>query len=111
LAHSKCPNQFPHGLLYSAHFEKILGYCKVISRKLKNLGHSKCPYNIPGFFQNVLNTVNHGETGWGILNAPIGKTTRTFFQKIQGLPTYYLIRTLWSHHLGNFECTEQLLFE
>jgi len=31
----------------------------------------------------------------------------TFFGKIQGLPTDYLIRTLWSHDLESCECTEQ----
>jgi len=31
----------------------------------------------------------------------------TFFGKILGLPTDYLIGTLWSHDLGNCEHTEQ----
>ena len=41
-----------------------------------------------------------------IANEPLGNITSTFFGKIQGEPTNYLIRTLWSHDLEHCKCTE-----
>ena len=41
-----------------------------------------------------------------IANEPLRNTTSTFFGKLQGEPTDYLIRTLWSHDLEHCECTE-----
>ena len=40
------------------------------------------------------------------VNEPSGKTVGTFFGKIQGVPTDYLIRTLGSHRPENCECTD-----
>ena len=41
------------------------------------------------------------------MNEPLGNIMGTFFGKILGLPTDHLIGTLWSHDLGNCECTER----
>ena len=41
-----------------------------------------------------------------IANEPLGNITSTLFGKIQGEPTDYLIRTLWSHDLEHCKCTE-----
>ena len=50
-----------------------------------------------------------GNTGKYTLNEPLWNITGTFFGKIQGLPTDYLIRKPWSCDLGNCECTEHFL--
>jgi len=52
---------------------------------------------------------NHtaGNTVKYTVNEPLGNIMGTFFGKIPGLPTDYLIGTLWSHDLGNWEHTEQ----
>jgi hypothetical protein len=42
-----------------------------------------------------------GKTVKSTVNEPFGKTMGTFFGKIQGVPTGYLIGTPWSHHLEN----------
>jgi hypothetical protein len=43
------------------------------------------------------------------VNEPFGKTMGTFFGKIQGVPTGYLIGTPWSHHLENCKCANHFL--
>ena len=45
-----------------------------------------------------------------IPSEPFGNTAVTFFGKIQDVPTYYLIRTSWSHDLVRSECTSHFLW-
>jgi hypothetical protein len=40
------------------------------------------------------------------VNDLFGRTVGTFFGKIQGVPTDYLIRTPWSNRPENHECTD-----
>jgi len=56
-------------------------------------------------------TVNHadGNTAKYTVNEPPRNIMGTFFGKIQGLPTDYLIRTLWSHDLEHCKCTRHFL--
>ena len=73
------------------------------------------PWNIFGtLFWFVLNFTgwehhNHtaGNTAKYTVNEPIRNIMGTFFGRIQGLPTDYLIKTLWSYDLENCECTKQ----
>ena len=62
------------------------------------------------FFLNFTDWEHHnptdGNTAKNIVNEPLGNIMGTFFGKIQGLPTDYLIGTLWSHDLENCECTD-----
>jgi hypothetical protein len=48
-----------------------------------------------------------GDIAKDTVNEPLGNIMGTFFGEIHGLPIDYLIRTLWSHDLGNCEHTEQ----
>ena len=54
---------------------------------------------------------NHttGNTAKYTVNEPLGNIMGTFFGKILGLPTDYLIGTLWSHDLEHCECTGHFL--
>ena len=51
-----------------------------------------------------------GNTAKYTVNEPLGNITGTFFGKIQGFPTDYLIRSLWSHDLGYCQYTEHFLW-
>jgi hypothetical protein len=62
--------------------------------------------NFPGLEHHKHTTQ---ETARCIVNEPLRNTRSIFFQKIQGVPKNYLIRTLWLHHLGNCEFTRHFL--
>ena len=110
---------FSHSVPLLGHFGKTPGTSQ---------GHSKCsqfsgflnianvpPWNIFGtsfwFILNFPGWEHHshttGNTAKYTVNEPLGNIMSTFFGKILGLPTDYLIGTLWSHDLGNWEHTEQ----
>src|ERR1700759_2343667 len=84
---------------------KIWGHCKHMPGKQQNLEHLKCACSVPRISPNFPKSGTLQEHSQDTANEPLRNITGTFFGKPQGLPSVYLMGTLWSHDLEHYKCT------
>src|ERR1700753_3652048 len=115
--HLQCPGSVPAVYCFWKNLGKFWGHCKHISNVPSVAVFLACAYSVPRISQNFPKSgtlQEHSQDTANVLiqdickvtaNEPLGNITGAFFGKPWGLPSVYLMGTLWSHDLEHCKCT------